>query len=103
MSWRLVCVPIMDVRVNLISSCPKRSLEHALGHDGEGGSDHRSTLLTHEDQRVLTADLHYLPGGRHHEPTVRISLHAYHRLPCSPIEVDQHFFVITMDLVSSLK
>ena len=31
MNWRLVCVPIMDVPVNPISSCPKRSLEHALG------------------------------------------------------------------------
>src|SRR5437879_12148124 len=31
MNWRLVCVPTMDVRVNLISSCPKRSLDHAPG------------------------------------------------------------------------
>ena len=54
MNWKLACVPIMDVRANLIFSCPKRSLEHALvAHPLNGLANLYHRQGKYEQARVL--------------------------------------------------
>src|SRR5438132_9918417 len=63
MNWRFVFVPTMDVRVNIISSCPKRSLDHAL--DCPHLVPHYSNLSNAKTWRkfyVIQAQLHDAHG-----------------------------------------